>query len=597
MADSVNKEKTEKLAAGKKRFEQLKRQKEKEKKDAEKASETKGEEYKPTLSVASRGSTLVEDLAYPVKASDMGESSAENNTTEVSENTAAVMDIETPTKTPHNHQSSLSLQSKMRSSSFRRTSIPQTPLSPTTNAGKPLNLPALSPDGDAVTEIYRKQALRLDELEKENKKLLKEVELADSRWRRTENELEELRENSGQVAELKSRAEKADARVEELNRLKSEVTSLQRQNSHLQSLTSKAPRHATSPSQANDASDLLAQLDSKSSTVESMEMEISNLRAELDKHAAIADSRTEQAAALEEKLGRAERAAGAAQRELQDVKKNLDRASEKAVKEGCERTCAETRVRSLTREVRDSAKIAEDSMKRVETLEKKLAALTTLHKESDARRQNGERDRERTEKEVGELRKRMIGIQNESLLLKEERDRLKKKSIGGGGADEGLDELEDEERTRLEGRVRELEEEIFELKREVWSEKKKELTGPDEGGPRSPGGGFDEVDLSGPMGPLRRQSLRAGRGQGFANVLSSGFTAFTGAGERPSVDLVDDDDAFDEDAFRQAQEEDARKRVERVKEVKRGLKSWERWRMDLVDSRIGGGGAGEIFDV
>ena len=70
-----------------------------------------------------------------------------------------------------------------------------------------------------MTEIYRKQAFRLDELEKENKKLLKDVETVESRWRKTEEELEELRETNGQVATLKSRAEKADAKAEEVNRL------------------------------------------------------------------------------------------------------------------------------------------------------------------------------------------------------------------------------------------------------------------------------------------------------------------------------------------------------------------------------------------
>ena len=330
-----------------------------------------------------------------------------------------------------------------------------------------------------------------------------------------------------------------------------------------------------------------------------MEMEISNLRTELEKHASLADSHVEQITALEEKLDRAERAAGAAQRELSDVRKNLDRASEKAVKEGSERTSAETRIRSLLREAEGSAKSAEISLKRVDTLEKKLAALTNIYKESDARRQNGEREREMAEKEIRELRKKMAGIENENLRLKEERERLKK-SASGGDTDEGLDELEEQERTRLESRVRELEEEVFNLRRGVWKDKKKELQGRDEGGPRSPVGGFDEVDLSGPMGPIRRQSLKTGVGQGFANVLSSGFSAFTGGGERSSVDLVDDDDdddGFDEDAFRRAQEEEAMKRVERVKEVKRGLKEWEGWRMDLVDTRTGGGGAGEIFDV
>jgi len=328
-----------------------------------------------------------------------------------------------------------------------------------------------------------------------------------------------------------------------------------------------------------------------------MEMEISNLRANLAKHASTVGSLGEQVKALEEKLDRAERVAGAAQRELQDLRKNLNRASEKAVKEGSERTSVETQIRTLAREAGEKAKRAEESMKRVDTLERKLAALTALHKESDARRQNGERERERAEKEIGELRKGIAGVENENVRLKEERERLKKRSLGGGGADEGPDELEDEERKRLEGRVRELEGEVFYLSRGVWKEKKRELRGGDEDELGSPGG-FDEVDLSGPSGPMRRQNLKPGRGPGqaFANVLSSGLSAFTG-GERPSLDLADDDMAFDEDAFRLAQEEEGRKRIERIKDVKRGLKDWEGWRMDIADSRIGGGGAGGIFDV
>lgn len=61
--------------------------------------------------------------------------------------------------------------------------------------------------------------------------------------------------------------------------------------------------------------------------------------------------------------------------------------------------------------------------------------------------------------------------------------------------------------------------------------------------------------------------------------------------------LSDDGADFDEDAFRRAQEEEGRKRIERVREVKRGLKEWEGWRMDLVDVRVGVPGLGEVFDV
>ena len=92
----------------------------------------------------------------------------------------------------------------------------------------------------------------------------------------------------------------------------------------------------------------------------------------------------------------------------------------------------------------------------------------------------------------------------------------------------------------------------------------------------------------------------AGRqGSSFSNVLTSGLNAFTG-GHRGSDEPLDDfDDAgFDEDAFRVAQEEEAKKRVERINDIKRSLKDWEGYRIDIVDLRsAAGGGIGEIFDV
>lgn len=331
-----------------------------------------------------------------------------------------------------------------------------------------------------------------------------------------------------------------------------------------------------------------------------MEMEISNLRAQLDKIASSSISHQEQVTALEQKLDRAERAANAAQRELSDVKKSLDRASEKAVKEGSERTSAETKIRTLVREAEDSKKSAEESLKRIETLEKKLAALTTLHKESDGRRQAGERESDRLEKDAAELRRRLATLENENLRLKEEKERSRKKEASGID-DDGVDELEDEERTRLENKVRGLESEVHDLRRGVWKDRRREL-GVDSGsGPTSPGSKFDDVDLSGGPPSFRRQSIAGSRaGQGITSFINNGFNAFTGGGgnRRESLGFSEDDDVgFDEDAFRRAQEEESLKRVERVKEIKRSLKEWEGWRMDLVDCRVGGGGVGDIFDV
>ena len=127
---------------------------------------------------------------------------------------------ETPApNSARNRQPSLSIQSKMRSSSFRQQSLSQGPLSPNGNGSKSPDLPALTPDGDSVNSIYRKQAARLDELEKENRRLAKEAQENEKRWRKTEDQLEELREASGEVAQLKARAEKADAQIEEFNKV------------------------------------------------------------------------------------------------------------------------------------------------------------------------------------------------------------------------------------------------------------------------------------------------------------------------------------------------------------------------------------------
>ena len=330
-----------------------------------------------------------------------------------------------------------------------------------------------------------------------------------------------------------------------------------------------------------------------------MEMEISSMRSELTKSTTTSTNRSEQVSALEEKLDRAERAAGAAQRELVDVRKSLERAREKAVRDGSERTSAETKMRTLDREAEESRKSVEESLKRVETLEKKLAALTTLHKDSDARRQASEREHSLLEQDASEMRRKLAALENENLRLREEKDRYRRRETSGD--DGGIEELEEEERQRLETKVRDLEGEVLELKRGVWKDKRRETS---EFGPASPGSKFDDIDLNGGPSPwgTRRQSQAAGMAAGFTNALSSGFGAFTGgsgAGRSESDGLLDDDEdeEFDENAFRKAQEDEAKKRIERVKEIKRGLKDWEGWRMDIVDCRIGAGVGGEIFDV
>jgi hypothetical protein len=385
---------------------------------------------------------------------------------------------------------------------------------------------------------------------------------------------------------------------------------------------------------------LLAQIDSKSATIEAMELEISNLRAQVNSQSTSSTAHETQITALEEKLARSEASLERTQRELTDTKHSLTRAAEKAVKEGVDKTSTETLVKSLERQVEESNHAKAEADKKIETLEKKLQALGNLHKESESRNQTRLRESEKIEAEAAILRKKIATTENENLRLREERERARKREIGHTGDDEGIDELEDEERARLERRVRELEGEVFDLTRGVWKEKRQELggAGPDSiqsDSARSPDGGgmnnFDDVDLIGgaPGDHSRRRSAAGPKTRqqqqhsSFSTVLSSGLAAFTGAGGdsrqhypapgpkqgRGSLDFLSeeveslDDEEFDEEAFAQAQaEEEAKKRVEWVREVKRKLKDWEGWRLDLVDSRAGaegvlGVGLGEIFEV
>lgn len=127
---------------------------------------------------------------------------------------------ELPSRGAHARQPSLSAQSKMRSSSFRKSSISQgAPAASSLGSLKSPPLPPLSPDTEHVHEVFRKQAARLEELEKENKRLERELEDANARRLKSEEQLEDLREASVEVVELKDRLEKAEKQVAEIEKL------------------------------------------------------------------------------------------------------------------------------------------------------------------------------------------------------------------------------------------------------------------------------------------------------------------------------------------------------------------------------------------
>lgn len=336
---------------------------------------------------------------------------------------------------------------------------------------------------------------------------------------------------------------------------------------------------------ATPAEELQAQLASKSATIETMELEISRLRAQAERQATTGGTDREQIVALEEKLARSEQAAMKAQRELTDIKRNLERTTERVVKEGSARTSAETKLRSLEKENERIAAEKSELEKKVEALDKKVVALGTLHKENDSRSQTLRKDKERAEKEAQEAQLKIEKLEEENLRLR------KKDAAEGGGDDDGMDELEGEERERMEKKIRDLESEVYDLRRGIWHQRRRDM---------EPGAEEDFTNIDLDNGPISPNPARKSSGKGLGGYLASGINALAGVSAEEQDDLLEDDDMeFDEEAFKRAQQEDAKRRLERIKELKRGLKNWEGWRLDLVDGRRGGGGygAGEIFEI
>lgn len=107
-----------------------------------------------------------------------------------------------PPLSPTAASASLAQQSKARSASFRKPSI-----------SGPLSPGLFSPEGETAPDIYRKHVARIEELEKENKRLAKEAADAEKRWQKAEEELADLREDDGEGG---GRGGGADGQVEKL---------------------------------------------------------------------------------------------------------------------------------------------------------------------------------------------------------------------------------------------------------------------------------------------------------------------------------------------------------------------------------------------
>lgn len=122
----------------------------------------------------------VKEAKKPLKIETKDEDDSDSDSDSDSESESD--DENSPTATP-----SLAQQSKLRSTSFRAGS------NPSGGAASPF-----SPDGETAPDIYRKHTARIEELEKENKRLSKEAADSEKRWQKAENELADIREAEGE---------------------------------------------------------------------------------------------------------------------------------------------------------------------------------------------------------------------------------------------------------------------------------------------------------------------------------------------------------------------------------------------------------------
>lgn len=458
-----------------------------------------------------------------------------------------------------------------------------------------------------MQDVYRKQSARIEELERENR-ALKETQSEDgARLQKTEEELERLREGSADVAELKAKAALVDEKQKDMDKLESELSSVQRQLTQAQQAA--ANNNSRRKSNASPTRELNEQLSLKTSTIESLELELSNLRNQYNMSQSTVSSHEATMTDLEQRAITAEAASSAAKQETETLKQSMANTSAETDKnEDEDPVVLQKKITLLESDLRTAQASADSASQRATSLEQKIEALTKLHKDSTTATIS-------REKEVKDLKSRIA-----SLEISKSHKKSRSTTDALGADDETLSDLEDEERENLHTRIRELEAEAFDLRRGVWREKRQALqpglTG--DGGDISPG--YEDVDLNGvqqnPYASAR--PVPGSRGTStFQDVLQSGLNAFTGRDSRRSNDPAQQDgqggrargqslgllseEGFDEDAFRVAQEDEAKKRVERIREVKRGLDQWRGWKVDIADMRgggLGGGAAtGPVFEV
>ena len=205
----------------------------------------------------------------------------------------------------------------------------------------------------------------------------------EARWRRSEEELEELREASGESEVLRAREtrRKVEEGEREIERLRGEIRGLtrqqsvqmQRSGSQSHPAVAKGPAGGGAGRRENGGGTVMEgaspdswrkELESKDEIVADMELEISKLRGQLSSQTAGCETHGEQIEALKASLASVQAHLRNKEAELADLRKAMQRASEKSVLDGTERMSKDTKIRTLEREMAGAVERRDEVVKK-----------------------------------------------------------------------------------------------------------------------------------------------------------------------------------------------------------------------------------------
>ena len=510
---------------------------------------------------------------------------------------------------PSPHARPASIHARRASAAhYRRPSVNST------DVLRSANKSPLSPTD--VPDIYHRQAETISALTTENETLAKEVERLGARDKRlagTEADRDRLQEQLADVRqELRAVAARLDAAEQaklssqqEMDKMvggfllpfrstanaprpvqKSELETLNRQTSHLGSQVAAKDKTiaglrlaSSGESTAQDRESLTARDDQ----IENMEIDLNKLRSELEraqKSLATAEASLTAHDGLRDELA-------VAQSRLEAATSQLSQETSR---------CAALQAQLRTAQADHDAVRADLKKKTasIASLDKDYYTLKSLYRDAEAKSQEASRLAIAKSRQLHDLEDALADEQRRASQFEADRQDLRLRleraladnrrltaapgsaaaaAAGTDDDDTAVDELEDAERSRLRDRIRLLEEQLdAERKRHRPHHTLQAVL------PRSP--------------PQTARRARA------TSLLSDGGS------------LLSDDADFGEmmksemqaaRAREEAAAEERRRaeaeRLERIREVKRGLDKWKGWRMDLT--LVGGSahGLGEMFEV